>query len=58
MISYWWGWKRPDGSIVVDSSIKDEESAWQIALGWPDALEIEQAKRDGWVVQRFAVAGC
>lgn len=50
-----WGWKRPDGSFVVDSSLMSEAWAWQIALGWPDAMEIEAAKLSGWVVAKFSV---
>lgn len=50
-----WGWKRPDGSFVVDSSLENESHAWQIALGWPDEDEIIAAKREGWIVGKFLV---
>ena len=51
-----WGWIRPDGSFVVDSSLTSESDAWQIALGWPDKDEIEAAKCAGWQVRRFYVS--
>jgi hypothetical protein len=42
-----WAVVWPDGRILADSTFKDEAHAWQIALGWPDDVEIEIAKRQG-----------
>ena len=39
---------RPDGSVLVDSHFKNEANAWQVALGWPDDEEIEEAKTKGY----------
>ena len=39
---------RPDGSVLVDSHFKNEANAWQVALGWPDDEEIEEAKAKGY----------
>jgi len=50
-----WGWKRPDGSFVVDSSLGGPEEAWQLALGWPTLEEIDAAEKEGWVIQKFSV---
>lgn len=36
-----------DGQIVTGTDLRDEAHAWKIALGWPDAAEIEWAKRAG-----------
>ena len=50
-----WGVIRPDGSVLVDSRFKDVDSAWQIALGWPDDEEIEEAKTKGYRAEFMTV---
>jgi hypothetical protein len=44
----WRGWAidRPSHPLFVQSG-GDEEGAWDIALGWPSAEEIEVAKAAG-----------
>jgi len=42
-----WAVIWPDGRMLADTSFNDEQHAWQVCLGWPDADEIEAAKRRG-----------
>jgi len=39
-----WAVIFPDGRIVTGTDLEDEESAWQIALGWPHADDIKRHK--------------
>ena len=50
-----WGVIRPDGSVLVDSHFKNEATAWQVALGWPDDEEIEEAKAIGYRAEFMTV---
>ena len=50
-----WGVIRPDGSVLVDSHFKNEANAWQVALGWPDDEEIEEAKAKGYRAEFMTV---
>lgn len=50
-----WAIVWPDGRILADSTFKDEDHAWQIALGWPDDVEIEMAKRQGYAALQVTV---
>ena len=34
---------------------RDEHSAWQIALGWPDQQEIDSHKQEGWYAAEATV---
>jgi hypothetical protein len=47
-----WAIFYPSGEVIADTTFKDENHAWQIALGWPNAEEIEQAKRNGFRAAR------
>ncbi|OHB85684.1 MAG: hypothetical protein A2Z38_04095 [Planctomycetes bacterium RBG_19FT_COMBO_48_8] len=44
-----------DGRVLADSTFRGEDHAWQIALGWPDAEEIEEAKKRGCVCQKVVI---
>lgn len=50
-----WGVIRPDGTVLVDSHFKNEATAWQVALGWSDDEEIEEAKAKGYRAELFTV---
>jgi hypothetical protein len=43
-----WAIVWPDGKLLADSTFKDEDHAWQIALGWPSEEEILAAKAAGY----------
>lgn len=45
----------PNGMILADSDFDTPERAWQVGLGWPDAAEIEQAKKRGARVMKVRV---
>jgi hypothetical protein len=45
--AFMWAVIFPDGEICTGSDMKNEADAWEIALGWPDAQEIEDAKKSG-----------
>lgn len=34
---------------------RDEEGAWDIALGWPDQQEIDLRKQEGWYAAEATV---
>lgn len=42
-----WVVVAPDGVVYIGLH-DDEDSAWRVALGWPDAAEIAEKKRAGW----------
>lgn len=50
-----WAFRRPDGSILADSSFTSEADAWCIGLGWPSDGEIEEAKARGFRVMMVSV---
>lgn len=50
-----WAFIRPDGNVLADSTFLTEEDVWRIGLGWPSNLEIEEAKRLGYVVRQIEV---
>ena len=50
-----WSVISPTGEIKVDSHSQSEDDAWRIALGWPDAEEIERAKKEGWIAKTVLV---
>jgi len=47
----------PDGRILIDTrDFESEADVWRIVLGWPDGVEIERAKSDGYKVIRAHVS--
>lgn len=50
-----WAVIWPDGRVLVDSTFRDEAHAWTVALGWPDAEEIAEAKKKGVKVKKIFV---
>ena len=43
-----WAVKHVNGSVTVELGLDvDEGCVWQVALGWPDAEEIEWNKKRG-----------
>lgn len=50
-----WAVVFPDNRIIADSGFKDEDHAWTVALGWPDAEEIERAKKNGHRAMRLTI---
>jgi hypothetical protein len=50
-----WAYIRNDGRVLADSTFRDEDDAWRIALGWPHQSEIEHAKAAGDRVVRVRV---
>ena len=42
-----WVVVAPDGVFYLGMH-EDEAGAWRVALGWPDAAEIDEKKRAGW----------
>ena len=43
-----WAVIYPEGRILADSDFETERDAWEVALGWPDTQEIDDAKRAGY----------
>lgn len=37
----------PSGAVMADSQFESHDHAWKVALGWPDAQEISEAKQRG-----------
>lgn len=42
-----WVVVAPDGVFYLGLH-EDEDGAWRVALGWPDAAEVAEKKRAGW----------
>lgn len=50
-----WAFINEKGGVNADSSFRDEHHVWTICLGWPDAEEIEEAKKRGCRVCRVRI---
>lgn len=50
-----WAYISPDGRILADTTFKDENHVWQVALGWPTAEEIEKFKEQGCRVEKIKI---
>lgn len=50
-----WAVIWPDGSVLADSTFRNEAHAWRVALGWPDEKEIEIAKSKGYKARRVKI---
>ena len=44
-----------NGLVLADTDFDSPDRAWQVGLGWPDAAEIEAAKRRGARVVRVRI---
>lgn len=42
-----WAIVFPNGRIITGTDLEDEDHAWEIAMGWPHADEIEEQKKLG-----------
>lgn len=46
---------KPNGDILMDSDLKTEDDLWEIFLGYPSSEEIEQRKKEGYIVKYVSV---
>ena len=50
-----WAFVGADGSMFADTFFSIQDSVWDVALGWPNAEDIQEAKKRGCRVCRVRV---